>query len=96
MLVTEFCDHGDLRRKLSSQVDGDRFLWRDRGRAIMLQVSTLCHIDAWNAGAHPRSAELDEGSAAGKGVWEGLGRKAGAWGQVDVGTANLPPGSPDL
>lgn len=41
MLVTEFCDHGDLRRKLSSQVDGDRFLWRDRGRSIMLQVSEL-------------------------------------------------------
>ncbi len=38
MIVTEFCDFGDLRSKLSSFDDGDEFLWRARGRDIMLQV----------------------------------------------------------
>jgi len=42
MIVTEFCDDGDLRSKLSSYEVGDTYLWKERGRQILLQVSHHC------------------------------------------------------
>ena len=39
MIVTEFCEDGDLRSKLSSFEEGESFLWRQRGRQLMLEVA---------------------------------------------------------
>lgn len=42
MIVTEYCNDGDLRSKLSSYEVGDTYLWKNCGRHIMLQVSHRC------------------------------------------------------
>jgi hypothetical protein len=39
MIVTELCEDGDLRSKLSSSETRDTYLWRNRGRKVSLEVS---------------------------------------------------------
>lgn len=39
MIVTEFCENGDLRSALSSFDVGEKFLWKRRGRQLMLEVA---------------------------------------------------------
>jgi len=38
MIMTDFCDGGDLRSKLSSFEGGNRYLWRESACQILLQV----------------------------------------------------------